>query len=276
MPVVHLINAAGQDIYNTLSSSVPFVTDFKGSGDVTVTELAGSLDPDYTDTFWGVYSSGNPDYVTNFVGATTNGTGDGAVGDLEDIQTSGGLSLQFDFALRLTPNDRLFIIDCDFSEQYRVQAFIKSGSSYIAESLVNWAVQNYPGSTQVLPNSSFPAWSAASGLLTAQTAGNLNEPLTIFTPDQAVDRVIITQLAVGGGTASLQFIHPIPPSLGTLGINYNGTNVVLTVPVNSVVASLQTTTNLAQPVWTTLTNNAGPATIPLPMTNGQQFFRLTY
>jgi hypothetical protein len=208
LPVLHLVNESGQNIENTLSSSVPFVTDFKGTNDVTVTELAGSLDSDYIDTFGGADSFDNPSYITNFVGAAANGTGDGTAGDIEDIQTSGGLSLQFDFALRLTPDDRFFLIDCDNTEQYEVQAFIKSGSNYIAESLVNWVVQNYAGSTEELPNSSFPVWTATNGFLTAQGAG-LDEPLTVFTPDQTVDRVIVTQDVSGGGTATLQFINPV-------------------------------------------------------------------
>jgi hypothetical protein len=213
--VVHLVNDSGQDIYDTLSSSVPFVTDFKGTNDVTITELAGVLLPDYIDSFGGVYGSENPSYITNFVGATSNGTGDGMPGDLEDIQTSLGLTIEFDFASRLTPNDHLFLIDCDWVEQYHIQAFIKSGTNYAAESLVNWKVQNFPGSTGEIPNKTFPLWDGTNGLLVSQTSNlNLNEPLTVFTPDQTVDRVIVSQTAGAGGSgsATLQFIHPFVPN----------------------------------------------------------------
>ena len=275
IPVLHLVNQAGEDIYNTLSASTPFVTDFKGSNDVTVTELAGSLDSDYVDTFGGADSFDNPPYITNFVGAATNGTGNGTVGDIEDIQTSYGLTLQFDFALRLTPQDRFFLIDCDNSEQYLVEAFVNTGSNYAQVSLVNWSVQNFAGSTEELPNSGFPVWNAATGVL-ASGGGALDEPLTVFTSDQPVDRLIVSQTA-SGGTASLQFVHPFA-DLGILGISPDGTNVQITVPTNSVVPSLQATTNLEPPiVWTTITTNATPGVIIVPIsTNRQRFFRLFY
>jgi len=275
MAVVHLVDHSEQDIYNVLGSGKLFVADFKGSNDVTVTKLTGDLGSDFVDTFGGQFSSGNPDYMTNFVGAVTNGTGDGIAGDLECIQTTFALSLQFDFALGLTPADRFLLIDCDNEERYRIQAFVKNGNNFNEVSLANWVVQNFVGSTEDPNLGDFPVWAPDTGMLIA--AGDaLSEPLTIFTPDRVVDRVIVTQTA-STGSADLQFVHPTPASAGSLGIALSGTNVVLTIPTSNVVPALETTTNLYHGVWTTLIPNATPGMVSFPIaTDRQQFFRLRF
>lgn len=281
IPVLHLVNDSGQDIFNTLSSTVPFVTDFKGSNDVTVTKLTGSCtQPDSISTLGGAYSSGNPWYITNFTGSPLNGTGDGNIGDIEEIDTTNGLSLQFDFALRLTPQDRFFLFDCDISEQYHIRAFIKNGTNYTAESLVNWTVQYFPGSTEEQPNSSFPLWDGINGLLTAQTAYNLNDNLTVFTPDQVVDRVIVTQLTAGGVTdsAGLQFVNLTPvqiqsPLLAGTCFTFNFSTV------SNQSYTIQQNTDLTTTNWTFYTNITGNGSLYqflVPVSsNQQQFFRVS-
>lgn len=277
VPVIHLVNRSNQYIYEVMSTNIIFITDFKGSNDVTITRLAGHVGADFVDAFGSSYSHGNPDYLTNFVGSPTNGTGDDIPGDINCIQTDAGnlLSLQFDFALGLTVVDRLLLIDCDNSEQYRIQAYVKNGSTYNAVSLNGWGVQNYEGSTQDPNLGGFPSWSASSGLLTS-SGEVLNEPLTIFTPNQTIDRVVITQTA-STGTADIQFVHAAQVNLGSLVISRQTTNVLIKIPGGIVVPVLETTTNLINGVWTTLVTNGTPGTIAIPIsTNRQQFFRLRH
>ena len=275
MSVIHLVNHAGEDIYDIIGSGKPFLADFKGNEDVTVTKLTGDLGSDFLDTFGGDYRAGNPDYITNFVGSLTNGTGDDVAGDLFCIQTTYGLSLQFDFTLGLTTNDHFLLIDCDNEERYQIQAYVKSGASYNQVSLTGWDVQNFPGSTQDLSLGDAPLWSPGTGIF--QAAGQpLNEPLTILTPDQTIDRVIVTQTA-STGSADIQFVHPFPVSPGRLEIALKGSNIVLSIPASSTVPSLETTSNLNSAVWTTLKTNATPGILAYPIsTNRQQFFRLRY
>jgi hypothetical protein len=85
--------------------------------DATVTKLAGIADPAFLDKFGGIYATNNPDFIVQFTGAKNTGTGDGVAGDILDMQTSGGLVLQFDFARRFTPGDRLFLTDVDTRSQ---------------------------------------------------------------------------------------------------------------------------------------------------------------
>jgi hypothetical protein len=214
MPVIHLVNGAGQKVSTTLNAGSVFITDFKGHNDVTITKLASFVDTDYLENFGGIYATGNPSYVTNFIGTTNTGTGNGTAGAINAIQTTGDLSLQFDFAIQLGPTDRVLIMDCDKDEQYQLQAFVKNGSVFTKVSLDNWGAQNFPGMTQQTPDFNFPLWDAATGVLSSQTYGeNLAEPLMVITPDQKVDRIIFTQI-VGGSpgqhlfcTASIQCIQ---------------------------------------------------------------------
>ena len=60
IPVIHLVNQANQDLYDALTAKTTFVTDFKGSNDVTITRLAGSVGQDFVDSFGGADSHGNP------------------------------------------------------------------------------------------------------------------------------------------------------------------------------------------------------------------------
>jgi len=270
-----LINDSGVDIYTALSTNNVFVTDYKGKNDVKVTLLAGSLAADYIDTFGGADGFGNPSYITNFLGAATNGTGNGVVGSIEDIQTYDGLSVQFDFALRLTPEDRLFIIDCDNTEEYQVQVFIKNGASFAAESLVNWSVTNFAGSTKELPTTGFPIWNGSTGVLTSG-GSSLDEPLTVFRPDQPVDRVIIGQIADSGGTASLQFVTAGPPSLTITLIGPD--SVVVSWP-DAGSYTLQQNSTLAAAGWATsgytvsTVNNTNSITVN--PASGNLYFRLS-
>jgi uncharacterized repeat protein (TIGR03803 family) len=217
---LHLVNNAGNDIYDVLATNSTFVTDFKGAGDVTVMLLGADLDPDYVDSFGGTNAFGNPNYLTNFVGSAVIGTGDGVAGDIEDMQTSDGVSLQFDFAQQFTPNDRLLVIDVVYEEQFQVQAYVKTGTTYTQVPTTNWTELNYSGTTQETPDGLWPNWDSTNGLLTSQAPNGLNgqgfgingrklgEDLVVLVPDKPVDRVIVSQVAGEAGTGSIQFVTP--------------------------------------------------------------------
>jgi len=80
--------------------------------------------------------------------------------------------------------------------------------------------------------------------------------------------------AKGGGSAGLGTVFSL--SLGAvsapqLAVTWSGTNVILTWPANAAGFTLQSATNLASPVWITISGQS-------PVTNGisgaRQFFRL--
>jgi hypothetical protein len=209
-PAIHLVNDLGQEMTAVLNGGSPFTTDFKGVNDVTVTKLAGIADPAYLDKFGGIYATNNPDFIVQFIGAKNIGTGDGVAGDILDMQTSGGLVLQFDFARQFTPGDRLFLVDVDNDERYQVQAYARSGTGYTPVSVAGWTVRNYPGQTQKTPDASWPLWNPTNGVLASQGAG-FNSEIVALAPDQPVDRVVVSQVASGspGSTdynATFQFV----------------------------------------------------------------------
>ena len=209
-PAIHLVNGSGQEMTVVLNGGSLFTTDFKGVNDVTVTKLAGIADPAFLDKFGGVYATNNPDFIVQFTGAKNTGTGDGVGGDILDMQTSGGLVLQFDFARRFTPGDRLFLVDVDNDERYQVQAYARSGTGYTRVSVAGWSVRNYAGQTQKAPDASWPVWNPTNGVLASQ-GGGFNSEIVALAPDQPVDRVVVSQVASGspGSTdynATFQFV----------------------------------------------------------------------
>jgi hypothetical protein len=72
----------------------------------------------------------------------------------------------------------------------------------------------------VTPDSRWPTWNAATGLLTAGTSG-LNEELSVLTPDQPVSRLVISKTTGGGASTGFQVIE----ITGIAG-DYNANGVV--------------------------------------------------
>ena len=233
IPAVHLINQSSQNAMAVLNSGAPFTTDFRGTNDVTITPLAGTVNSDvYMDNYGGSTPGNNPSYLTTFVGATANGTGSGAAGGFDLLETNLGgtnLSLQYDFAQPLTSVDRIIVADVDNDEQYQVQAYRLVNGEYEAVSLAGWVHESFSGQTGTTPDATRASWDPATGTLTSNAGGaghNLNEPLDILTPDQPVDRIVFTKLAGSDGSAEIQVVEAIP-ALPT---------VTLTAPAPSAVA----------------------------------------
>jgi hypothetical protein len=205
--VVHWINSASQSALTVLNSGGTFTTDFKGSGDVAIKLVSGTLNSLYGENF-AASPGNNPSWVTGFIGSSAQGTGSGAPGHwtvLETTSPSTNLSsVQFDFSRPLLPGDRILLLDCDSNEQYHIEAFLKSGGDYNVESLAGWTFESYTGQTGITPNNQWPTWQSGGGLLTASTSGNLNEPLDVLVPDARVDRIIFSKLS-GGGSGEIQF-----------------------------------------------------------------------
>ena len=268
LPVVHWINAAGQDAATVLNTNGVFVTDFKTHNDLTVTRLTAGEVSLFTDVFGGATPGNNPAYLTNFVGVTNNGTGDGIAGDIEDLDMSfydATETLQFDFLSPLTPQDRILLIDVDGPESYLLQAYAVNGSGSNQVSFVGWNAQDFSGTTGMTPNSQWPVWDPTNGTLTSGTSANLDEELFVLTPAQNINRLVISKQSGANWSTGITFLSLPTP----LTIRQSGTNVVLTW-TNSAFG-LQA----APAVTGTYTNVPGAAS---PYTNAitapQEFFRL--
>lgn len=213
--VVWLINSNGENAHTVLNGGTPFVTNFKGVNDVTITRLTGTLSENFVDTYPPASSTcNNPAYITSFVGATSNGTGNGTPGGVSFLQPQSGSSVQYDFAIPFDVDDRFLLTDTDVNEQYTITAFTASGGVYTQVSLRGWLHQGYSGLANRLPDSSWPVWDPTgagplAGTLTASTSGNLIEPLDVFVPDRAIARVVITSLGGPPGTPGYQFYAPV-------------------------------------------------------------------
>ena len=213
--VVWLINGAGANAQTILNGGTPFVTNFKGVDDVTITLLTGTLSANFVDRFPPASSTcNNPVYISNFIGATTNGTGDGTAGGISFLQPQSGAAVQYDFAIPFDVDDRLFIVDTDVSEEYTITAFTASGGVYTQVPLTGWIHQGYSGRTNQLPDSSWPIWNPIgagprAGTLTASSDAPLTEPLDVFTPDRAISRIVIESIASRPGTPGFQFYTPV-------------------------------------------------------------------
>jgi hypothetical protein len=83
----------------------------------------------------------------------------------------------------------------------------------------------------------------------------------------------------GTGTVFSLSLGSVSAPVPTLTIFPSGANVVLTWPTNYTGFTLQSTTNLVSPVWTT--NSPAPVivngqnTVTNPISGNQQFFRLS-
>jgi hypothetical protein len=223
LPLVHWINNAGQSAVAQLNSTGEFITNYKATNDVSVKLLAGSVNSAYQENFATTGSNNNPGYLTGFFGVSSNGTGNGVAAQmicLETALSSTAVTLQFDFAVPLTPQDRILLADADTGEQYVIEAFKNSQ----AISVSGWRSFSYSGQSTQLPDASWPVWNPATGTLTASTTGNLNEPLVVLAPDQTVDRVVLQKNPVGSGSLAIQFLTVPAP---VLQIQRQNTNVIL-------------------------------------------------
>jgi hypothetical protein len=218
-PVLHLKNPTSLDLAADIATGNPTVTSFQGTNDVTITQLAAPSFYSYFQAEFGGASPGNnPGYLTGFVGSGLNNTGDGSPGrlfllGLNSESASNQPKLQFDFTIPLDATDRLLISDIDRSEKYKIEAFHFTGSGYQPLSLTGWIHESFSGETGIPPNATWPTWNSGLGTLTASVSTALTEPVDAFTPNQSVDRLIITRLA-GGTTADIeiQFISVPEPS----------------------------------------------------------------
>jgi len=225
IPVAHWINDAGVNAATVLNTNGVFVSDFKATNDLKVTQIGVHSLSTYTDIYGGATPGNNPWYCTEFVGAASNGTGDGTAGDLTDLNMSpdatGGL--QFDFLSPLTPLDRILLNDIDGTEQYQIQAYILSGTNYVQVSVAGWTAENFTGTTAQFPNSNWPIWNPTNGTATSGYSGNLNEELIVLIPNQNINRLIVTKLAANGESTDITFVSLALP----LTIKQSGANVVL-------------------------------------------------
>jgi len=276
--VIHWINDLGQDGRAVLSAGSNFITSFKGTNDVTVKLLSGSVNSIFQEVFSvGGTNINNPAFLTNFVGLAANGTGDGNPSRLKCLETalSGSVLLEFDFAIPLTSADRLVIADVDTGEEYGILASFQGSSLFPS----NWVYTAYSGGTTQLPDSSWPVWDSNQGTLTAATTGNLFEPLSVLAPKLSMDRVVISRFNQGSGSIALQFINVATPSGSpALKIQSVGGNAVLSWPASFPNYSLYTTTNLAPSAQWTLVGQPTLISSQLVITNSPaakaRFYRL--
>ena len=237
--------------------------------------MINGLNSIYTEPLAGSGAVYNPSYLTNFVGNETNKTGTGTGGSIYTLETKLTSSFfeqfQFDFALPLTPLDHVLIFDVDYSEQYRIDAYILHNGVYQQVSVTNWVHQNYAGQTGIAPDSTWPLWNPVTGVLTANTSANLTEPLVVLTPDQPINRVIFTKLGTSvTGSAAIQFAAEAG-SVATLQlqIQRSGTNAVVYWPsAFSNFKLYQTDTLGAGLSWSLNTNPVVQSGYWLYVTNG--------
>ena len=216
--VISWTNDSSQTALSVLNGGSSFVTNFIGTNDVTITQLSGNVNSVYMDAFGGASSGNNPSYLTDFVGSSAANTGDGLAGHMKLLETAlvadaPTNALQFDFASSLNGNSRIVIADVDLAENYTLAAYHWDGSSYVQLSLSGWTHETFSGKTGASPNSNWAVWDASTGTMTGNSPAPMNEPLDVFTPDQAVDRVVFTKLNQStAGSAGIQIVQVPEPS----------------------------------------------------------------
>lgn len=212
---VHWINDSGQNAVTVLNTPAVFTTNFKGVNDVQVTKLSGQMNSLFLENFGAPTPGNNPNWITSFVGSAAQGTGDGTAGHwllLEPSPPNFDLSsVQVDFSIRLAPGDHFLIADVDHAESYRIQGFVKNGGTYEQVSLAAWDFQSYSGQTGIIPDNRWPTWNGATALLSSPLPepGDLNECLSVLSPDRLIDRITFTKLS-GAGSPAITFESPVP------------------------------------------------------------------
>lgn len=209
-PVVKLKNGSSQNV-TVVNTATPFVSGFKASSDMTATAISGTSFSRGIEGYSIGGNSTNPSYITSFVGTNTNLTGDGVAGHIDSIIFS-GCTMQFDFAVPLNAFDRLLITDTEYNEQVTIQAYVKNGANYDAVNLLGWIHEAFSGASTSAPTADWSTWNATTGKLT----GNgqfIPEPLDVFTPNQNIDRVVITSASTTGKQA-YQFMALPEPACG--------------------------------------------------------------
>ncbi len=252
-----------------LNTNGVFISDFKATNDFSVVLQTSDPVAVTYDTFGGSSSANNPAYLANFVGAASNGTGDGTAGDLADLDMTSDASgaVQFDFAIPMTPLDRILVVDVDGPEQYLFQASFVNETFDMPVSTAGWAGQPFAGTVGSPPDSRWPTWNASAGTLVSGTSENINEELFVLTPNQNFNRLVVTKLSTGasGWSTDITFV-----SLGApLAIQKTDSNVVLTW--GSADFGLQAASDVGGP-YTNLPAATSPYTNAI--SGSHQFFRL--
>ena len=221
-PAIQWINASGQNAATQLNNTGTFTTSFQGTNDVTVTQLTGNVSGLVNNAFGGANPGNNPGYITSFLGSPATGTGTGTAGTfglLGGDGTDATASFEIDFSVPLTLNSHLMFGDVDTTEQYQVQAYSLVDGTYVQLSLAGWTHNSFSGQTGTTPNASWATWDPSNGTLTAP-AGNpqLNSPLDVLTPNQSVDRLVISKLAGTGGGWAFDVVNAVPAPSPTCAV----------------------------------------------------------
>jgi hypothetical protein len=151
------------------------------------------------------------------------------------------------------------------------------GTATNAVSFAGWPTNDYSGTAGILPNSSWPAWNPATGVLTSGSTTNINEEIFALTPAQNINRLVVTKQSVSGWSTDITFVSADP----TLSLRLSGANVILTWPTNYTGYGLQSTTNLNPPAaWSAALTAPvivnGLNTVTNALAGHAQFFRLTH
>ena len=221
-PSIHWINNSGQNGATQLGSTGTFTTSFQGTNDVTVTQLAGSGTTLVNNAFGGATPGNNPSYITTYLGSPAAGSGTGTAGTfglLGGDTADATASLQFTFATPLTSYSHLMLVDVDTTEQYQIKAYSLIDGTYVQLSLAGWTHNSYSGQTGITPNASWAVWNAANGTLTAPAGDpQLNSPLDVLTPDENVDRIVVSKLSGTGGGWAFDIVDSVPEPSSTVAI----------------------------------------------------------
>ena len=236
---IQWINASSQNGATQLNNTGTFTTSFQGTNDVTVTQLAGNVSGLVNNSFGGATPGNNPGYITSFLGSPITGTGTGTAGTfglLGGDGTDATASLEIDFSVPLMLNSHIMFGDVDTTEQYQIQAYSLVDGTYVQLSLAGWTHNSFSGQTGITPNANWATWDPSNGTLTA-SAGNpqLNSPLDVLTPDQNVDRLVISKLSGTGGGWAFDVVDgvPEPSSVPAIGAGALGLCWVLRLRRNA-------------------------------------------
>jgi hypothetical protein len=70
-----------------------------------------------------------------------------------------------------------------------------------------------------MPNANWATWNSSNGTLTAPSGNpQLNSPLDVLTPDQDVDRLVISKLSGVGGGWAFDVVDTVPEPSSTFAI----------------------------------------------------------